>query len=505
VGASLHTRALPGRAVSPWLDRAGEGERHALDRELTADVAVVGAGIVGLSAALELAREGAEVVVLEGRRIASGVTGNSTAKLSSLHGLHYRGLVSTHGADVARVYAETNERGIARVRELVEELEIECDLRAKPNYTFTEDAGMVPELEAEAAAGTASGLPVELTRDAELPFAVEAAVRLDDQAEFDPAAYLFGLARAIEAAGGTICERTRATAVAGGRVRSAAGGLVTADRVILATQIPFLDRGLFFARQHVQRSYAITVRLEGAVPQGMYIQAERPGISLRPLPWNGEELLIVAGESHELGHGEASEKFEALERHARERFEVAGFEHRWSAHDFMPDDGLPYVGRVWPASDRILTVTGLHKWGLAFGAESGRILADVIADRPSEAAETFDPRRLPPVSAVPELLKHNADSGLHFFADRARRSDSVDDLAPGEGRIVRDGFGQKAVHRDADGALHAVAARCTHLGCIVRWNGAERTWDCPCHGSRFEATGEVANGPATSPLAPREV
>jgi glycine/D-amino acid oxidase-like deaminating enzyme/nitrite reductase/ring-hydroxylating ferredoxin subunit len=501
----VETRSLPGRAISPWLDGAPDRERPRLERDRTADVVVIGAGIVGVSAAFELSRAGADVVLLEGRRIGSGVTGNSTSKLSSLHGVHYDSLVSTHGADVARIYAEANERGLARARELTDELGIDCDLRTKPNYTYTEDDGRVSELEAEAEACRAAGLAVEVTTDVDLPFPVAGAIRLDDQAEFDPVPYLYGLADAIEAAGGALHEQTRATQVTGGRVATEAGRVVRAERVIVATQIPFLDRGLFFAREHVQRSYGITARLEGPVPQGMYLQAESPKTSLRPLRWNGEELLLVGGQSHELGHGDAVEKFEALEALARERFPVTGFEHRWSAHDFMPDDGLPYVGRLQPLSDAVLTVTGLHKWGLAFGVESGRILGDIVAGRPSEAAETFDPWRLPPLSGAAQYVKHGVDTGVHLLADRARRRGSVDDLAPGEGRVVADGLGQKAVYRDDDGALHAVSARCTHLGCIVRWNGAERTWDCPCHGSRFEATGEVANGPATKPLESRDV
>ena len=505
MSSATEIRSLPGRAISPWLDGAPDREWTPLDHDRVADVAVIGAGIVGTGAAYELARQGAEVVLLEGRRVGSGVTGHSTSKLSSLHGTHYASLVSTHGADVARIYAEVNERGLARVRELADELGIDCDLRTKPNFTYTEDPGRVSELEDEAEACRAAGLPVELTADVDLPFPVAAAIRLDDQAEFDPVPYLRGLAGALEELGGAVFERTMATNVAGGRVSTAGEATVRAERVIVATQIPFLDRGLFFAREHVQRSYGITARIDGPVPQGMYLQAESPSTSLRPVPWNGEELLLVGGQSHELGHGDAVEKFEALEALARERFPVTGFEHRWSAHDFMPDDGLPYVGRLQPLSDRVLTVTGLHKWGLAFGAESGRILADIVAGRPNEGAETFDPRRLPPLSSATQLMKHGADTGLHFFADRARRGGSAEDLAPGDGGIFGDGLGQKAVHRDDDGVLHAVSARCTHLGCIVRWNAAERTWDCPCHGSRFEATGEVANGPATNRLEPREV
>jgi nitrite reductase/ring-hydroxylating ferredoxin subunit len=288
--------------------------------------------------------------------------------------------------------------------------------------------------------------------------------------------------------------------VSGDRVRTATGSSVRAERIIVATHLPFLDRGLFFARAHVERSYAITARLTGPVPQGMYIQAESPGRTLRAIPWDREDLLMIGGESHQLGHGNAVEAFEALERYAHERFDVAGFEHRWDAHDFMPDDGLPYVGALRPGSERVLCATGMRKWGLAMGVASGRMLADRISGRANEWADAFDPWRRPTVGAVKEWVIHNADSGLHFFADRLRRGRDVSDLEPGQGRVIGSGLGQQAVHRDAGGTLHAVSARCTHLGCIVRWNGGEQTWDCPCHGSRFAATGEVLTGPATTAL-----
>ena len=497
------TEALPGRAVSLWRDGYEGSSRAPLSGEVEADAVVIGAGIIGLTTALELRRGGADVVVLEGRDVGAGVTGNTTAKLSSLHGLSYGSMASTHGEQVARTYAEANEWGIGRVAELCAELEIDCELRRKPNFTYTEDPGKRSEIEREVEAAQAAGLTASLTSECDLPFEIEAAVRVEDQAEFHPVAYLEGLARALEADSVPVYERSRALSVADGVVRTEGGGEVRAGRVIVATQIPFLDRGLFFARAGVARSYAISVRLTGAVPQGMYLQAESPGRSLRAHPWRGEELLIVGGESHQLGHGDAAEKFAALERYARERFQVAGIEHRWSAHDFMPDDGLPYVGRLTPLSDRVLTATGMRKWGLAMGTAAARALADSVAGRATRWGETFDPWRVPPPSSLKELAVHNADSGFHFFADRLRRG-SLGHLRPGEGRVFGDGLAQKAVHRDDAGILRAVSARCTHLGCIVGWNSAERTWDCPCHGSRFGADGEVLAGPATAPLEPVE-
>jgi glycine/D-amino acid oxidase-like deaminating enzyme/nitrite reductase/ring-hydroxylating ferredoxin subunit len=493
---------LPGRAISPWLDEVERPPRPRLERDLSTDVAVVGAGIVGLTTAYELAKRGVDTVVLEGRTVASGVTGNTTAKLSSLHGLTYDSLLETRGEEAAAAYAAANQWGIDRVEAIASELGVDCDLRRKPNHTYTEDVGRVEEIEAEVRAAQRLGLPASFTVDTDLPFEVEGAIRFSEQAEFQPAAYLAGLADGLESGGTPVFEHTRAVDVDGAEVRTEAGPKVSARRVILATQVPFLDRGLYFARAHVQRSYALSARVRGPIPQAMYLQVESPGRTLRSLRFRDEELLLIGGESHELGQGDPVEKFRAIERHARRRFDVDGFEHRWSAHDFMSEDGMPYVGALWPFSDRVLTATGLRKWGLAMGTAAARILADRTTGVENEWRSFFDPGRLPPLSSAPELAKHNAETGVFFFADRVRGGRSADELAPGEGAVVRDGLVQRAVHRDDDGRLHAVSARCTHLGCIVRWNGGERTWDCPCHGSRFDAGGEVISGPATRALEP---
>ncbi len=494
----------PGRPISLWRDGADRPHRPRLERDVAVDVAVVGAGILGLSTAFELQRRGLRVAVIEGRRLGDGVTGNTTAKLSSLHGLHYASLASRRGAEAARVYAEANEWGIDRVGRIASELEIDCDLREAANFTYTEDPDRLTDLRSEVEAARAAGLETFLTTELELPFAVAGAIRLDGQAEFQPLRYLLGLASALDAEAPTVFERTRAIGVDRGGIPTEGGPTVSAERIVLATQIPYADRGLYFARTHVQRSYAVSVRVGEDPPTGMYLQAESPGISIRTARWGGERLLIVGGQSHELGHGDPVARFDALERYARERFDVVGFEHRWSAHDFMSEDGLPYVGRLWPPSDAVLTATGMSKWGLAMSVAAARVLADEILGDDNEWASTFDPRRIPPLRSAPTMLKHNADSGLRLFTDRLRRGGRAADLRPGEGRVIGDGLGQVAVHRDDAGRLHAVAARCTHLGCIVGFNAAERTWDCPCHGSRFGIDGEVISGPATRALEGRE-
>jgi nitrite reductase/ring-hydroxylating ferredoxin subunit len=223
--------------------------------------------------------------------------------------------------------------------------------------------------------------------------------------------------------------------------------------------------------------------------------------SLRKLRRGDEELLIVAGESARLGTGDARENMGRLEAYARVRFGATEFPHRWDAHDFVTEDRLPFVGPVGLRSDRVLTVTGLCKWGLALGAACAEMLATAIGGQERAWPACFDTHRLPRPRSLPTLTRYGAETAVHFVGDRLKRA-SADDLGPDEGAIVGSGIEQRAAYRDGDGRLHQLSARCTHLGCIVAWNGSTRTWDCPCHGSRFGVDGAVLEGPATGPLTP---
>jgi glycine/D-amino acid oxidase-like deaminating enzyme/nitrite reductase/ring-hydroxylating ferredoxin subunit len=476
---------------SLWFQDSTRPARAPLDRDLTVDVAVLGAGIVGLTTALLLERQGARVAVLEARRVGAGASGYNTAKLSSLHGLTYETLAGRLGSDAARTYGAANEAGIARVFELADELGIECDLRRKPNYTYAESPSDLDQVRGEAEVARQLGLPASYVDDVDLPFPVAGAVRFEDQAEFHPVRYLDGIAAALS---GPLHEGTMATHVHRGRVRTAVGPTLTAGHVVVATHLPFLDRGLYFARCHPERSYVVAGRTAEA-PAGMYLSTEQPAHSIRA---HGEWLL-VGGESHKTGQADAAKRYARLEAWARERFGIEP-ELRWSTQDHMPVDGVPYVGRHDPLSPGVWVATGFRKWGLAMGTAAAELLAAQIAGRDHEWAPLFDPQRLRPKAGAGSFAKENANVALRFFGDRLVKRGSVDEIAPGEGLIIGAGLAQRAAYRDEDGTLHELSARCTHLGCIVNWNSAERTWDCPCHGSRFAATGEVIEGPAVRPL-----
>lgn len=497
--------SLPGRPASFWIDTAPGEPFPTLDRDRGFDVAVLGAGITGVTTALLLKREGLKVALIEAGRVGHGASGYSTAKVTSQHSLTYSKLRSRFSDDGAIAYGEANQAGLALIVRLAEELKIDCDLRRKPAFTYTESEDERDTVRQEAEDAAASGLPASYTEDLDLPWPVAGAVRFEDQAEFHPVKYLLPLAREVDGNGSAVFEATRAVGVKNGkrpRVTTENGRTVTARHVVVATHAPFLDRAGFFARMHPERSYVLGVKVRDAVPQGMYISTH--GHSMRAQPADGGELLLVGGESHKLGHSDEVERYRSLETYARERFDVVSIDWRWATHDHIPHDRVPYVGRLAPFSQNILVATGFRKWGYANGSAAALMLTDRISGRSNPWASTFDPTRLGSPQAAYSFVKENAGVGRRFALDRLKRG-SVSDIAPGEGAIVRDGLGQIAVHRDDEGRLHAVSARCTHLGCIVDFNGAERSWDCPCHGSRFGTDGSVLAGPAVAPLERRSV
>jgi len=494
--------SLSGHTASLWITTAPAPDRPRASTDHHADVAVIGGGIVGVTTALLLRRQGARGTLLEAGRICGGVTGHTTAKLSSLHGLSYATIAGKHGDEAARVYGEANEAGIERIAAFAEELDIDCELRRKANLTYTEEEGQRSPVEQEAEVAARVGLPASLVEETDLPYPVSAAVRFEDQADFHPRRYLLGLAEALVAEGGEVFERSPVESVDQGspcRVCVRDGATVSATRVVVATHMPLLDRGLWFARVHPERSYVVAGRTPGPLLADMYLSAESPAKSIRVARVDGEDWLLVGGEGHKTGHSKPEESYRRLADFARDRFGLESIELCWASQDNQPVDGMPYVGALWPLSDRLLTATGFKKWGLAAGTAAAMILADRVAGRENPWAATFDAGRVSPRAGGPTFVKENADVGLRFFGDRLKRR-SVARLAPGEGGIVRDGLGQAAVYKDEDGRLQALSARCTHLGCIVNWNAADRTWDCPCHGSRFDLDGTVIQGPGVDPL-----
>jgi glycine/D-amino acid oxidase-like deaminating enzyme/nitrite reductase/ring-hydroxylating ferredoxin subunit len=468
---------------------------------------VIGAGITGLTAAALLKRAGKTVAVVESKRIVRGASGYTTAKVTAGHGVIYSQLLKTFGEEGARMYAQANQAAIERIARFVEEDSVECDFERKANFVYAESSDEVESIEQEVEAARRCGLDVSFVRETSLPYGVAGAVRLENQAQFHPRKYLLALAQTIPGDGSHVFELTRALDVDEGEPCEVVTdrGTLRAGDIIVATHLPFLDRGLFFAKTYPHRSYAVAAAIaEGSAPDGMFINSGTPTRSVRTIR-DGERLLIqVGGQGHKAGQEEDTrQRYAELERFLRNHWPEAGpVEYRWSTQDYMSFDRVPYVGDLHRRSQHVTTATGFNKWGMTSGTLAAMILSDRILGRENEWASLFRAKRLKPRAAASKFVKENASVGFSFVADRLSRADDKkpESLARGEGAILRVGGRKRAVYRDDGGTLHVLSPVCRHLRCIVAWNPAERTWDCPCHGSRYTGEGRVIQGPTVEDL-----
>jgi len=497
-----------------WIDRSESTDYDPLDGGLDVDVAVVGGGIVGVTTALKLKERGKSVALIERDRILLGVTGHTTAKVTALHGLIYDYLTENVGEEQARLYAEANESAIDDVEETVAEHDIDCDFERAPAYTYTPQQAEDPdyrqhrrEIRAEVEAARRAGLDASFVEETDLPYDVGGAVRVDDEAHFHPRNYLLELARAVPGEGSHVFEETTVEDVSGGDPCSVetGQGTVTADDVVLATHFPIRDDGFYFARLTPKRSYVVAATLNEPAPEGMYYQPYDPYFSVRPYLASEEPMVLVGGQNHRTGEGGSTEtRFERLEAQARNHFDVDAVEYRWSTQDYKSVDRVPFVGQAGPQTSDVYVATGFGGWGMTNGTAASVLLADLITGRENPWEGVYTPTRLRARASKGELVSHNAHSMTHLAKDflRQRPAVDLDSVGPGEAEVFEGEQDPVAVYRDDDGQVHAVSAVCTHMGCQVSWNDGERSWDCACHGSRFDVDGAVLETPATDPLEP---
>jgi glycine/D-amino acid oxidase-like deaminating enzyme/Rieske Fe-S protein len=514
---------MPNYTNSVWSEATPAPPYPPLDGNVGADVAVVGGGITGITAALLLARAGRRVAVVEARRIGKGETGKTTAHLTEALDVPYHTLISRFGQGGARLAAAAQRAAIDRIAAFVDECGIPCDFRRVSGFAFAETKADVAELEREAVAVRKLGLNVALVDRAPLPFPIAGALRFDDQATIHPRIYLQGLERAFVALGGQIFEDTQVTAIDEGPRVSDGGsicrvisdrGVVTARAVIVAAHVPIVNRVLLHAKLAAYRSYVVGVDLGGdpGIGDGLYWDMADPYHYIRAQMIGDRRYLLVGGEDHKVGEADdTTAPFARLETYVRVRFgrEVAPTDYRWSGQIVASADGLPYVGRNSLSHD-VYVATGYAGNGITQGTAAAMVLADEICGIEHPLGRLLTATRIKPLASAGAVLSENIDYPRHMLTDRLTGGgdaapEDVAAIAPGEGRVLSIEGERLAVYRNGNGQLSALSPVCTHLGCLVHWNTTEKSWDCPCHGSRFDPHGRVLNGPAVTALEARPV
>ena len=500
-----------GATTSIWMGTAEMGIAQPLDRNMTTDICVVGAGIAGLTTAYLLASEGQSVLVLDDGRVGSGETSRTTAHVSNALDDRYYELKHLHGERGARLAAKSHSAAIDTIEAIVAKESIACEFERVDGYLFVPPGESTDVFDQELEATHHAGLTgVERVPRAPLEgFDTGPCLRFPRQAQFHPLQYVEALAEAIEKKGGRILTNTHAEECKDGspvRVKTSHGPIVSASALVMATNTPVNDRFAIHTKQAAYRTYVIGLSVPtGSVPKALYGDTADPYHYVRLADAGDHDVLIVGGEDHKTGQADDTDnRFNRLEAWTRARFPMSGaVAYRWSGQVMEPIDSLAFIGRN-PGDTNIYIVTGDSGNGMTHGTIAGMLLTDLIQGRHNEWAPLYDPARIT-LRAAPEFMKENLNVAAQFrdYAS-GREVTDAQHIKPGTGAIIRDGIKKLAVYRNLEGKVQTCSAVCPHLGCIVDWNPVESTWDCPCHGSRFNPSGKVLNGPANRGLEPVE-
>lgn len=471
---------------SVWTNTTDIPRQQMLERDLETDVAIIGGGMAGILTAYLLQERGVDAIVLEAETVACGQTKNTTAKITSQHGLIYDKLTKQFGREGAEQYARANQAAVAEYRRIITQNNIVCDFESCPSYVYSTAEKDPLEKEAEAAA--ALGLPASYTTAVKLPFPVAGAVRFENQAQFHPLHFLRALLGKL-----SIYEHTPVRSVKENSILTDKH-TVHARHIIFACHYPFLIvPGYYFMRMHQERSYVIALS-DVMQLDGMYISMDDVGYSFR----NYKDLLLLGGGNHRTGENSAGGKYEELRNAANKFFPGCKETAYWSAQDCMPHDGVPYIGQYSNSTPNWYVATGFQKWGMSSSMVAATLLSDAICGIDNPNAGVFSPQRYVPAASIPEFLKDGAQAVKGLFRENLSIPQAtIDELPCGHGGVVEAEDGEKVgVYKDEEGSVHMVDTKCPHLGCQLAWNPDEKSWDCPCHGSRFDYTGKWLNGPA---------
>jgi glycine/D-amino acid oxidase-like deaminating enzyme/nitrite reductase/ring-hydroxylating ferredoxin subunit len=486
-----------------------EEELPAFDRlreDAQTEIAIVGGGITGITAGYLLAKEGFKVAILEAGNILNGTTGHTTAKVTAQHGLIYDEFISHFGEEKTKLYYQASADAIEFIRNTVSDKQINCDFSNEEGIIYAVSDEYAKKVEKEWQAYEKLGITGGMKDSIPFNINTTAVLAMHNQAQFHPLKYLKVLLKEFVDMGGTVYENTTAVNVEEGDlpdVVTREGNRLKCKYAISASHFPFADmKGFYFARLSPERSYVLGVRTKTDFPGGMYYSADSPTRSLRYTPYNGDKLILVSGDSHKTGHGPDTMKhYQALESFAEDVLGITDYPYRWSTQDLYTLDKVPYIGPITAKEKNIFIATGYRKWGMTNSTAAALLIKDLIMEKENPYAELFSPSRFQADPSIKKFIATNTDVAGQLIKGKLEFvPKETTDLENDEGGVVMIKGQRTGAYKDPDGQLHLVDTTCTHMGCECEWNHGDRTWDCPCHGSRFSYDGSVVEGPAEKPL-----
>lgn len=491
---------------SLWIETTKDKIKlESLKRDETTEVCIIGGGLFGLTTAYYLSKNGFKVTVLEKDEIGKRASGNTTGKITSQHDLFYAHLIDDYGEEFAQKYLEANENAIKNIKKIVEEEKIECDFCEEKSYVYTTKEDEVIEIEKEVEAVKKLGKEAKFVTKIDLPIKIKGAIEFENQAQFHPRKYMIGLAEAILKEN-KIYQHTKVTDVKKDNEQykiCTEKGNVYAKYVVIASHFPIVNMpGFYFGKMYQSTSYLIAIETKSKLPQGMYINVKEPLYSFRTAKYNGKDVLLIGGNGNKTGEAIPDENhYEMLEKKAKELYPDCKILYRWNTQDCMSLDKIPYIGGFSNLIKNVYVGTGFKKWGMTSTNVAAQIVSDEIMKKPNKYADVFTATRVKPIKnrwEVENMVKETVNSiALNKFKIEPY---SVEQIEKDNGAILEINGENVGIYKDKVGKIYAVKPNCAHLGCLLSWNNLDKTWDCPCHGSRFDYTGKNIYEPAIKNL-----
>jgi glycine/D-amino acid oxidase-like deaminating enzyme/nitrite reductase/ring-hydroxylating ferredoxin subunit len=489
---------------SLWLDSNKKFDNlSSLSQDIQADVCIIGAGIFGLTCAYYLSNLGFKVVILEKDDIGKKTTGHTTAKITSQHGLFYNYLINSYGKKFAFDYLEANEKAIKNIKQIIDTEKIKCDFEYQNSYVYTTNKSELKAIKKEVSSVESLGFPCEFVTKTGLPFEIEGAICFKNQAQFHPLKYLHGLCKSITSHDSKIYTHTTATNVEkdinASYIITTSKATVRSKFVIVATHYPFINfPGFYFAKMYQSTSYIIAINPKKTLFSGMYINDTNPIFSYRTVKYDGKDLLLIGGADHKTGHPSCyQDTYGILEQEAKKFYPNCEILYHWNTRDCISIDKIPYIGQYAPFLPNVFVGTGFKKWGMTLSNVAANIVVDNICGKENKYAYLFKPSRLNPIKNRDEIKNVLVQSTNSLLIDKFKSPNMYfDEIQNDSGSIIEINNEKIGVYKNPEGKIYAVKPICTHLGCLLSWNDIDKTWDCPCHGSRFDYQGKNLYDPA---------